>query len=74
MQSLRLLKARYTSPPGRPGTHSAMLQLLCEDSSTSARYSFIQPSELRQRGVNEIVKASKEKAAREFDSIESLTF
>ena len=45
--------------------HSAMLQLLHEDYSfiyppmSIARYSFIQLSELRQRGLNKIAKASK---------------
>ena len=45
------------------GKHSATLQLLCEDCSyihlSVARYSFIQLSELEQRRMNEIAKASK---------------
>ena len=47
------------------GKHSAMLQLLCEDYAfrypplSVARSSFIQLSELRQRGVNKIAQASK---------------
>ena len=48
------------------GKHSSLLQLLCEDYSFTytplsiARYSFLQLSELWQRGVNEIAYSSKQ--------------
>ena len=78
IQSLGLLRAPYTSPPGCSfqrqldfsGKQSVTLQLLREDYSFTypplsiAKYSFIQQSELRQRGVNKIVQASKPKYSR----------
>ena len=71
---LRTTQSALDFTPGRPvhsnaisfsGKHSAILQLLHKDYSFTypplsvARYSFIQLSELWQRGTNETAKASK---------------
>ena len=65
-----MFKALYTSPPGRPVHYTSLgsiqpccnycIKTICSDIHLSvARFSFIQLSELWQRGMKEIAKVSK---------------